>query len=184
MSVTTNRRKPPRSQLDKSKYLSDQEFERLHKRMQSYLTVPSTKRDAVLILTALYTGARASELLAIRRKDLDPEEQSVHIRGLKGSNNRDVPVPAWLFEELLTLSGPKGRPFDITYPRLAQVWHARRTTQKKFHALRHTFAIRLYRRSKDYRLVQLALGHRQVANTLIYTEYVQSKDEMRRILET
>jgi len=37
------------------------------------------------------------------------------------------------------------------------------------HALRHTFATRLYGRTRDLRLVQQALGHRSVTSTEVYT---------------
>lgn len=41
------------------------------------------------------------------------------------------------------------------------------------HTLRHTFATRLYRETKDIRLVQKALGHAQLSTTMIYTFIVE-----------
>ena len=37
------------------------------------------------------------------------------------------------------------------------------------HILRHTFATDLYRETKNIRLVQKALGHAALSNTMIYT---------------
>jgi site-specific recombinase XerD len=43
------------------------------------------------------------------------------------------------------------------------------------HTLRHTFATRLYEKTRDLRLVQRALGHRQVATTEIYSQVTDRK---------
>ncbi len=44
------------------------------------------------------------------------------------------------------------------------------TCRCSVHTLRHTFATRLYEKTKDLRLVQRALGHRRVTTTEIYTQ--------------
>ena len=72
--------------------------------------------------------------------------------------------------------------FPISYPRLVQIWQHYRPVHKKFHSLRHTFAIELYKKTKDIRLLQMALGHRNIANTMIYADYVYSQTELRRLL--
>jgi integrase len=72
--------------------------------------------------------------------------------------------------------------FPITYNRLRQIWDLYRPVQKKFHSLRHTFAIQLYKKTKDIRLVQVALGHRNVMNTMIYADYVYSQTELRKLI--
>lgn len=170
--------------LTKEKYLTDPEYLRLHKRLDSLREVEP--RNSALLFTSLYTGARAQEVLNIRGKDLDPEKQSVYIRGLKGSDDRDMPIPSWLFKQLTSLPATK-RPshplFEITYPRFDQIWRSLRTTDKKLHALRHTFAMRLYKRTRDLFLVKTALGHRAIGSTLIYMSFSYSAEEMERILE-
>ena len=72
--------------------------------------------------------------------------------------------------------------FPISYSRLIQIWEHYRPTHKKFHSLRHTFAIRLYKKTKDLRLVQVALGHRNITNTMIYADYVYSQQELRKLI--
>ncbi len=99
--------------------------------------------------------------------------------------HREIPVEASLFEDLevysraLSLDSPL---FDLSYHRLRQIWCEYRPVQKKFHCLRHTFAIRLYKKTRDIRLLQVALGHRNVANTMIYADYVYSQTELRRLI--
>jgi integrase/recombinase XerD len=45
------------------------------------------------------------------------------------------------------------------------------------HMLRHTYATELYRQTKDIRLVQKALGHENLATTMIYTHIVDDDME-------
>lgn len=168
--------------LNKSKYLTDFELDRLFHILNSFeLKEP---RNVVLLKTALATGARASELLALRKSDLDPQEGTLFIRGLKGSSDRELPVKRSLFERLQALSesSPAERVFPISYNRLRQIWQLYRPVHKKFHCLRHTFAIQLYKKTKDVRLLQMALGHRNIVNTMIYADYVYSKEELRKLL--
>jgi len=130
-------------------------------------------RNTLMIELAMKCGARASELLAIRKKDLNADFRTVHIRGIKNSNDRDVALNPDLFSRVLDYAkalGPDDLLFPISYQRLDQIWHEYRPVKKKFHALRHTFAIELYQKTKDILKVKRALGHRSLMNTMIYTE--------------
>lgn len=174
-------RKSPYS-LNKSKYLTDFELGRLRKILESFELKDS--RNVLLLRLALATGARAKELLSIRKSDLDAQERTVFIRGLKGSSDREIPVKPRLFDQLLVESqNSQGElVFPISYSRLRQIWQLYRPVHKKFHCLRHTFAIQLYKKTKDVRLLQMALGHRNIVNTMIYADYVYSREELRRLL--
>lgn len=134
-------------------------------------------RDCVLLSLALETGARAQEILNIKQSDLFLSDNVVLIRGLKGSRDRELPVRPDLMKALVHFV-----PFTIKYRRLEQVWRCHRPVKKKFHSLRHTFAIELYIRTKDLKLVQLALGHASPTSTAVYTDFLYARDEMRRIL--
>lgn len=167
--------------LTSTKYLNSDERELLLKVLERYSH--SDPRDTTLILTALYTGARASELLGLTREDLDGHYGTVFIRGIKGSLDREIPIPEWLFTRLKSLCNESSeRVFPITYWRFAQIWYLYRPVKKKLHALRHTFAIDVYKKTRDLRLLQMALGHKNFKNTLIYAQYQFSREEMRKIL--
>lgn len=168
--------------LNKNKYLLDPEMERLTQILDTYKD--QDFRNCTLLWTLLLTGARAQEALNLIKDDLNTHEETVFIRGLKGSNDRELPVPAWLFRRLLKLSeqSQDGRIFPITYNRLRQIWDHYRPVVKKVHALRHTFAIRLYRKTKDLRLVQVALGHRNITNTMVYADYIYSQQELKKLI--
>lgn len=172
----------PRYQLNKNKYLLPPEAERLRKILTDFeLKDP---RNCLMFWVALRTGARAQEILNIQRSDLNTYDESVFIRGLKGSNDREIPLHSDLFARLHRFAEKQGghQVFPISYPRLYQIWEMYRPIPKKFHALRHTFAIELYQKSRDLRLVQVALGHRNIANTMVYADYVYSQQELRKLI--
>lgn len=171
-----------RYSLNKNKYLLDPELEMLNTLLDSYME--SDLRNCLLIRLALKTGARATELLNLQKIDINPYEESILIHGIKGSNDREIPLPADLFKLLQKYSATQSQQklFPISYSRLKQIWEHYRPVPKKFHSLRHTFAIQIYKKTRDIRLVQVALGHRNVMNTMIYADYVYSHQELRRLI--
>lgn len=168
--------------LNKNKYLLPPEVERLRHLLGDYQM--SDPRNAFLLSVALRTGARAQEVLNLQKQDLNPYDQSVFIRGIKGSNDREIPMESRFFEAFHRYAESLETPkiFLIGYHRLHQIWEFYRPVQKKFHSLRHTFAIELYQKTKDLRLVQVALGHRNITNTMIYADYVYSQQELRKLI--
>lgn len=141
-------------------------------------------RNILILDLALATGARAQELLNLTKADLNAFDETVYIRGIKGSNDREIPLPPPLYQRLhrFAESREEERVFKLSYERLHQVWGLYRPVPKKFHALRHTFAIELYKRTKDIRLLQVALGHRNITNTMIYADYLYSKEELKKLI--
>ncbi len=168
--------------LNKTKYLLEAELKKLESLLSDYMN--GDQRNCLLLLLALRTGARAQEILNIKKSDLNDSEETVFIRGIKNSRDREIPIPSPLFRKLKAYAeGFEGKMlFPITYSRLVQIWQHYRPVQKKFHALRHTFAVNLYKKTKDIRLVQLALGHCNVMNTMIYADFVYSQQELRRLI--
>lgn len=158
--------------ITKDKYLSSEELANVTKLIEKYPV-----RDTALLALAVHTGARASELLIVQPTDLDLETKSVYIRGLKGSRDRWIPLHNDVFDLV-----KQHIPFNISYSRLVAIWDKYRPVKKKFHSLRHTFAVNLYKRTKDIKLVQIALGHTSILNTMVYVDYVVSQEELRRIL--
>lgn len=168
--------------LNKNKYLLPEELAHLERLLNEHMAEDA--RNCLALLIALKTGARAQEVLNIKKGDLNLYDESILIHGLKGSNDREIPIQAALFKKLVTYSkSVEGELlFPITYNRLRQIWDLYRPVRKKLHSLRHTFAIQLYKKRKDIRLVQVALGHRNVMNTMIYADYVYSQSELRKLI--
>ena len=166
-------------QLTTKKHLSNSEHRHL---VGTLRRLPYDDRDRLLLQTALETGARAREVLGVRREDLISGNRSIFIRALKGSYDREIPLRPYLFQGLKRLGETSSTEFlfDVGYHRFREIWVWHRPVEKPLHCLRHTFAIQLYARTKDLRLVQFALGHRSINNTMIYARYHYMQGELRR----
>jgi len=167
--------------MDSRKYLTTEEREHLESSLIS--RIDNDTRNATLFLLALHSGGRASEVLALEWNQINTVTGEVHINTLKGGKPRTVivPKPVRGALELLKSLSPT-RPFEISYKRLNALWNLYRPAPKTFHALRHTFAIRAYERTKDLRFVMYALGHRNIQNTMIYAEYSYTSSEFRKMM--
>lgn len=165
--------------LNKNKYLNNLESSQL----EQFLRARLPARDSLMLLLALKTGARASELLGVSKRDVDFYNGTVFVKGLKGSNDREIPLEPILLAALKTYSeGVEDKLFDLTYDRLYQVWCHYRTCEKKLHALRHTFAIQLYEKTRDIHMVRYALGHKSISNTMIYLDFFHAQEGLRKAL--
>lgn len=153
-------------------YLSKHELELLESELRILRSI--RVRDALLIELALELGCRESELIRIKPEHFNPETQSVFIYGLKGSSNRDIPflnkdLFNRAYQYALTCNGLL---FDINSSRVRQIWYEVRPRQikKSFHKLRHTFGrTRSLQFGRDIYVLQYLLGHKNIANTAIYT---------------
>jgi integrase/recombinase XerD len=177
---------------------------RFDRRLVTYLTEPETaallaatntstwtgRRDHALLVLAIQTGLRISELIALTRADVHLGI-AAHVTCLgKGRKQRITPLTsttttvlgAWLAEHRGDLTTPLfpsryGRALsrDAVERRLtgytATAARAAPTlTEKKItpHVLRHTAAMRLLAAGVDSTVIALWLGHESVATTQIY----------------
>lgn len=144
------------------------------------------RRDEALILTALYTGMRASELAQARWTDVDLEERTITIRLSKMGHGRVVVIHRELvpvLERWKRLQGLGGgaplfastatncRGAPITAGRVGKI--AKRVAEAMgisftTHVLRHSFATWMLREGRDLLAVSKALGHQGLKQTEIY----------------
>ena len=165
--------------------------------MEALLAVPDRdtwvgRRDHALLLLALQTGLRASELIGLRRQDvvLGP---GAHVRCHgKGRKERCTPLRrdavatlrAWLHELAAPAESPllptvHGRAMsrDALARRLAKYGararqRCRSLANKRLspHVLRHSTAMDLLQRGIDRSVIALWLGHESVETTQMYLE--------------
>ncbi len=148
------------------------------------------RRDHALLLLAIQTGLRASELIGLTCVDVHLGSGShVSCRG-KGRKDRITPLLAgtaatlkvWLAERAGQPADPvfptrQGRPLsrDAVERRLAKYvalaaanCPSLRTKRISAHVLRHTAAMQLLHAGVDTSVIALWLGHEHVATTQIY----------------
>jgi integrase len=158
--------------------------------LQRVFKLSPNSRDTVILQYVMEVGIRANEALAFCKADLNADHKAVWIKAAKGSNSRLMPVSDRLYTKLKQLadSSPTEEVFNISYSRLKQIWREyspqscrghNKQTAKGVHSLRHTFAVNLYKKCRNIKLVQTALGHKNIENTLVYMTYVESVTELR-----
>jgi integrase/recombinase XerC len=145
-----------------------------------------SKRDRLIIRLLLDYGMRGAELRDITVQDVDIEQGLLRVGGKKGSKSREFPLPADLVSDLEGFIRDRAcasqEPiFELSASGLKFIWSKVRPCKKGVHSLRHTFAVRLYERTGDIRLVQVCLGHRSINNTMIYADFVDSRAKIAKV---
>lgn len=142
-----------------------------------------------LIVRVLYvTGVRVSELVGIRKHDVDLANGDVKVHG-KGNKDRLVNISSpQLLEDLhwyIHGLGDDDRVFKLhmatverKVKKLASMAGINKTVTP--HKLRHSFATHLYQSGGKLIGIQKLLGHTSLNTTQIYTHY--SLDEQREML--
>jgi len=145
---------------------------------------PLAGRDFAIASLFLGTGIRLSSLAGLRAADINFKEGTIHITS-KGGRTETVFINGALQRILSkhirshgidgassvfqTSGGKRLCARQIQYRISEWINKAGIEHRASVHTLRHTFATRLYEKTGDLRLVQRALGHRQVTTTEIYT---------------
>ncbi len=142
-------------------------------------------------------GLRIGEAVALEVGSIDKAKQVVHVIG-KGNKERCVPLPRpvleelrrqwlihhnprWLFPNRLG-SAPIGR--DTLHHTFAEVARDAGITGATSHSLRHSYATRLLENGVDTRVVQILLGHANIATTAIYTHLTEpTRASLRTLLD-
>ena len=155
------------------KYLSPKEVNRGLQMIESTSWIGV--RDRALILFLYASGVRISELLDMKRDDL--EDNWLHVRHGKGEKERLIPIADIALEALDKYI--KASPFEHEYlwlnykgKNLSRI-SAFKITKKYLnvspHVLRHSYATSLIIGGADLRVVQELLGHASLNTTQIYT---------------
>ena len=160
--------------------LSDEDRERLLGTLVA-AKGSEARRDHMLFHLMLATGVRLSAALALTAVDVDLERGELTIQHAKGDRVEIVFLSPALRAHLSSylggcqpgplFPGANGRPMSRRHAaRRLGIWMERAACRGTAHphALRHTFATRLYRKTQDLLLVQEALGHRSVLSTMVY----------------
>ena len=162
-----------REQNGRTRYLTEDEEARL-------LAVCSPQVRP-LVITALHTGFRASELLSLIWQDVDFRRGVVMVRAgyAKNGEARSVPMNDTLTmlmksAKLHAAEGGRmfrnrhGEPYRSFRTAFERAVHRAGNQDFTFHDLRHTFASRLVMAGVDLPTVKELLGHKDITMTLRY----------------
>jgi integrase len=134
-----------------------------------------------LVVTALHTGFRASELLSLSWQDVDFRRGVVTVRAgyAKNGEGRSVPLNDTLTMVLKSAKVSKINEEKVFCNQRGQPYRSFRTAFERavkqagiadftFHDLRHTFASRLVMAGVDLPTVKELMGHKHITMTLRY----------------
>jgi len=142
-------------------------------------------------------GLRSGEVAALEVSAIDKANLLLRVIG-KGNKERCVPLPEpvlddlrklwlthrnprWLFPNR-TNSGPVAR--DTLRRTFADVARLDGISRATAHCLRHSYATRLLENRVDTRVVQILLGHANIATTALYTHLTEpTRASLRSLLD-
>ena len=153
------------------KFLTIEEISRLLQSCEGYV------RD--IILTALHTGGRKSEILGLRWEDIDFENRLVVFERTKNDSVRQIPMTDalyFMFTNKLNekkvnefvFVGSDGKPFGTVNKAFKNACRSAGIENFRLHDCRHTYASQLVMAGVDILTVKELLGHKDLKTTLIY----------------
>jgi integrase len=162
--------KPLRANNRRLRYLSREEMERL-------LAVADDHLRPILI-TALHTGLRRSELFHLTWLDVDFKQGIIRVVHTKNGERREIPMTDTLRETLrhiprhvdsaYVFPGKTGQGLVDIRKRFSRALREAGIDEFVFHDLRHTFASHLVMAGVDLMTVKEFLGHKDITMTLRY----------------
>ncbi|MBU0957414.1 MAG: tyrosine-type recombinase/integrase [Nanoarchaeota archaeon] len=153
----------------------------------SLLNSSQTKKSK-LILSLLYSsGLRVSEVVNLKKQDIDFNDKIGWVRKGKGSKDRIFSISETLLnqvKEYLTSHPDNEYVFSKTTPltprniqKIIKLTATKAGIEKRVtpHTLRHSFATHLLEDGTDIRVIQTMLGHENLSTTQIYTHISQEQ---------
>jgi integrase/recombinase XerD len=167
-------------------YLTTEEVERLLDSPD--LTNHRGIRDKAMLEVMYASGLRVSELLALKREEVNFTRGIVKIRG-KGNKDRLIPIGDFALESLAFYMNQVRFHYEIKESRVIFLNRDGNPLTRQYffkmikayaveagieqnispHSLRHAFATHLLENGAELRAVQAMLGHTNIATTEIYT---------------
>lgn len=138
--------------------------------------IKNTKRNhhKLAYMLGFYQGMRISEVVNLRKENIDMEGNQIMIKEAKGKKDRNIPIAPEARKYLKhTPVKIKARALEYAIKKAAK-----KILKKEihFHTLRHSSATHyLIVKKWDIRLVQQFLGHADIGTTQIYT-HVRPQD--------
>jgi len=161
------------------KYLTQDELKRLFQTINS-------KRDKAIFTVAYNHGLRCCEIGMLKLEDINLESGRIRVNRAKNSQSGEYlmqpdeikAIKAWLRQRKdnnpYLFPSERGLPISrrmLDY--LTKKYGARAGLPKDkrhFHVLKHSIATHLFEAGADIRFVQDWIGHKNIQNTVVYTQ--------------
>jgi integrase len=154
------------------------------------LIAACNKHIALFLQIGKETGARAGEIFTLEWVDINHETSTINITPEKGSNPRNLRYSTRLDNMLNQIPKTDSKIF-AHYKNLNTLRRTFQRQRKKaanklgnprllritFHTLRHWKGTTEYHKTKDILYVMKLLGHRNIKNTLLYTQLMDAKED-------
>lgn len=143
-------------------YLKEEEFFEVLKLVRK----PHHKLAFIL---AFNSGLRISEVIHLKKEEIDFNGKKIFIRNSKWGKDRVVPLPKGFPQSYLKHIPIK---CGVRALQIAFNYYVEKAGIKKpdlhFHSLRHSFAVRCMERGIPLNQIQVLLGHESISTTSIY----------------
>ncbi|MFO1076671.1 MAG: tyrosine-type recombinase/integrase [Planctomycetota bacterium] len=147
---------------------------------------PEARRDEMLVRVLLGCGIRIGSALALDVEDVDFAHGELTLRSTKGDRPMMAALPRDVAKRLRRFVGDReDGPVFLAAERRISTRHMQRRlatwlaqagiTGKSAHSLRHSFATRIYSKTGDLQLTQMALGHASITSTTVYARADRSR---------
>jgi integrase len=164
----------------KTEFLTEDQL----KKLLDAIEIDANPYAGPIMLTALYTGMRKSEILKLEWEDIDFEHRFIHIRDPKGGSDQKIPLNEQMRVVFDKLPRTHSLVFPGTHGQRTGLYHAIAKIKKKaelpkdfrpLHGLRHHFASMLASSGKvDMYVLQKLLTHKTPQMT---QRYAHLRDE-------
>jgi type 1 fimbriae regulatory protein FimB/type 1 fimbriae regulatory protein FimE len=160
------------------RYLTDSQVDKLVAAAREHSRYPN--RDAAMILLAYHHGLRVAELCAMRWDQIDIKAGTLAVPRVKNGTPGVHPLPA--ADRAVLRALPREGKLVFTTERDHPMAPAGvRAIMRRLgklaglgrvhpHMLRHAAGYKLVNQGTDIRVIQAYLGHRNISNTVRYTE--------------
>ena len=167
-----------------------------HKTLPDILTIKEIRKlveetnnpKHKLIIKLLYgTGLRVSEIVNLKKNEINFEENLIKVKLGKGKKDRFVKLPESIKLELKSIydltnskylfESQRGGKLAVKTIQLILKNSAKKAGIKKRvypHLLRHSYATHLLENGTDLRIIQKLLGHSSIKTTQMYTQISQA----------
>lgn len=168
----------------KVRYLTSEEEGRLFKAIE-----PEYEYLRPIIITALQTGMRKSEILSLKWSQIDFRQGFIDILKSKSGKERKIPISTKLDKVLRSLYAVSNSDFVFTNPATKLPYvdikksfnhliKKANIENFRFHDLRHTVATRMVESGIDLVVVQEILGHAKIETTMRYAHPVPERKKI------